>query len=108
MKGPTVFEGYWREGRITPDGHHDGWWRTGDVASRDRWGRFHHLDRAGDVVRTDAGPVYTLPIEELLLQRVLSDRAARQGSAGPHRQGPQRVLRERCTAEFAENHYENR
>lgn len=67
VKGPTVFEGYWRDGRINPDGKRDGWWRTGDMAYRDRFGRFHHLDRAVDVIRTDSGPVYSLPVEERLV-----------------------------------------
>jgi long-chain acyl-CoA synthetase len=67
VKGPTVFEGYWRDGRIAPDGKRNGWWRTGDVACRDRLGRFHHLDRAVDVVTTNAGRLYTLPIEEFLM-----------------------------------------
>jgi long-chain acyl-CoA synthetase len=68
VRGPTIFRGYWGDGRSNGANGDDGWVWTGDVAYRDRLRRFHHLDRATDVVETRNGPVYTLPVEEVLLR----------------------------------------
>jgi acyl-coenzyme A synthetase/AMP-(fatty) acid ligase len=67
VTGPTVFAGYW-DGPTMGVKRREKWTWIGDLAYRDRLRAFHHLDRAVDVVRTRAGPVYTLPIEEVLLQ----------------------------------------
>jgi acyl-coenzyme A synthetase/AMP-(fatty) acid ligase len=66
VKGPTLFAGYWTaEGRLD-EARTDGWWATGDVVRRDRFGRVHHLDRTTDVIHTAAGPFYSLPAEDVL------------------------------------------
>ena len=66
VRGPTVFAGYWDERTMRP-APRGKWTWTGDVGYRGRLGAFHHLDRSADVVHTRAGPVYTLPAEEVLL-----------------------------------------
>ncbi|HEX8052774.1 MAG TPA: class I adenylate-forming enzyme family protein [Thermoleophilaceae bacterium] len=68
VRGPAVFAGYWDEAAMRPAPRERAWAWTGDVGYRDRLGVFHHLDRAADVVDTRAGPVYTLPVEEVLLE----------------------------------------
>ena len=68
VKGPTVFKGYWNEHHRLHGVVIDGWWWTGDLARRDSKGRFYQLDRDSDCIRTNAGPIYTLPIEEELLK----------------------------------------
>lgn len=67
VSGPIVFAGYWDDGPMAPAPRHGKWTPTGDVGHRGRLGAFHHLDRSVDVVHTRAGPVYTLPVEEVLL-----------------------------------------
>lgn len=67
VKGPTLFKGYWNAHDKLHGVVRDGWWWTGDVGYRDRWGRYYHVDRDVDVIHTESGPVYTLPLEELLL-----------------------------------------
>jgi acyl-CoA synthetase (AMP-forming)/AMP-acid ligase II len=67
VTGPTVFAGYW-DGSTMGVRRREKWTSTGDLAYRGRARVFHHLDRAVDCVRTQAGRVYTLPIEEVLLQ----------------------------------------
>jgi acyl-CoA synthetase (AMP-forming)/AMP-acid ligase II len=59
--------GYWNDPRLTASFELDGWWLTGDVARRDADGRFYHLDRTVDVIDTAAGPVYSLPLEEVVI-----------------------------------------
>ncbi|MFI9330118.1 class I adenylate-forming enzyme family protein [Kitasatospora sp. NPDC052868] len=64
---PSRTPGYWNDARLTASFELAGYWLTGDVARRDAEGRFHHLDRTVDVIDTTAGPVYSLPLEEVLL-----------------------------------------
>lgn len=68
VSGPTLFKGYWN---LHEKLHHvtvDGWWWTGDMALKDRQGRIFHLDREADMVTSREGPVFGLPIEEVLLK----------------------------------------
>jgi acyl-coenzyme A synthetase/AMP-(fatty) acid ligase len=67
VKTASRTPGYWNDPRLTASFESNGWWLTGDVARRDTEGRFYHLDRTVDVIDTAAGPVYSLPIEEVLL-----------------------------------------
>ncbi|MEU8921575.1 class I adenylate-forming enzyme family protein [Kitasatospora sp. NPDC048545] len=67
VDSPSLTPGYWNDERLTASFELSGYWLTGDVARRDADGRFYHLDRTVDVIDTAAGPVYSLPIEEVLL-----------------------------------------
>jgi acyl-coenzyme A synthetase/AMP-(fatty) acid ligase len=67
VKTPSRTPGYWNDPRLTASFELNGWWLTGDVACRDSEGNFYHLDRTVDVIDTATGPVYSLPLEEVLL-----------------------------------------
>ncbi len=67
VKTPTRTPGYWNDPEMTRRFELAGYWLTGDVVRRDSEGRFYHLDRTVDVIDTAAGPVYSLPMEEVLL-----------------------------------------
>ncbi|WP_035840360.1 class I adenylate-forming enzyme family protein [Kitasatospora azatica] len=64
---PSRTPGYWNDPKLTGSFELAGYWLTGDVARRDAEGSFYHLDRTVDVIDTVSGPVYSLPIEEVLL-----------------------------------------
>ncbi|MEV6209462.1 class I adenylate-forming enzyme family protein [Kitasatospora sp. NPDC051914] len=64
---PSRTPGYWNNPRLTATFELSGYWLTGDVARRNADGAFYHLDRTVDVIDTAGGPVYSLPIEEVLL-----------------------------------------
>lgn len=64
---PSRTPGYWNNPKLTSTFELAGYWLTGDVARRDAEGSFYHLDRTVDVIDTATGPVYSLPIEEVLL-----------------------------------------
>ncbi|HEX6870035.1 MAG TPA: class I adenylate-forming enzyme family protein [Micromonosporaceae bacterium] len=64
---PSRTPGYWKNARLTSSFELNGFWLTGDVARRDSEGNFYHLDRTVDVIDTVSGPVYSLPIEEVLI-----------------------------------------
>jgi acyl-coenzyme A synthetase/AMP-(fatty) acid ligase len=67
VKTPTRTPGYWNDPEMTRRFELAGYWLTGDVVRKDAEGRFYHLDRTVDVIDTAEGPVYSLPIEEVLL-----------------------------------------
>ncbi|MEU6084091.1 class I adenylate-forming enzyme family protein [Streptomyces sp. NPDC047108] len=67
VKTPSRTPGYWNAPELTRSFELDGYWLTGDVAKKDEEGNFYHLDRTVDVLDTADGPVYSLPLEEVLL-----------------------------------------
>jgi long-chain acyl-CoA synthetase len=68
VKGPTLFKGYWNSHDRLHGVYMDGWWWTGDVALKDKRGRYYHLDREVDVIYAGGTRVFSLPIEEVLLK----------------------------------------
>ncbi|MFI6511890.1 class I adenylate-forming enzyme family protein [Streptosporangium sp. NPDC050855] len=64
---PSRTPGYWNDPGLTRSFELNGYWLTGDVARRDGEGNFYHLDRTADVIETADGPVYSLPVEEVLI-----------------------------------------
>ncbi|MFC7547906.1 class I adenylate-forming enzyme family protein [Plantactinospora sp. GCM10030261] len=67
VQTPSRTPGYWHDPRLTSSFELNGYWLTGDVARREADGTFYHLDRTVDVIDTLDGPVYSLPVEEILL-----------------------------------------
>jgi len=67
VRTPTVTPGYWNDAVLTARSSLSGYWLTGDLVYRDEQGRFHHVDRLGDVIHTAEGPIYSLPMEEAVL-----------------------------------------
>ncbi|HCT78502.1 MAG TPA: long-chain fatty acid--CoA ligase [Micromonosporaceae bacterium] len=67
VRSPSITPGYWKNPRLTESFWLNGYFLTGDVARRDSEGNFYHLDRTIDVIDTLAGPIYSLPIEEVLI-----------------------------------------
>src|SRR5262245_14176284 len=67
VSGPTVFREYWRRPEATRDAFTtDGWFRTGDVATRSN-GVYRILGRASlDIVKSGGYKVSALEIEEVL------------------------------------------
>jgi malonyl-CoA/methylmalonyl-CoA synthetase len=67
VKGPGVFREYWRKPEATREAFTaDGWFKTGDVAARER-GMFRLLGRESvDILKTGGFKVSALEIEETL------------------------------------------
>ncbi|MNQ12592.1 Long-chain-fatty-acid--CoA ligase [compost metagenome] len=87
IKGKSMFGGYWNAHDTYYAATRDGWWFTGDLVREGEDGEIVHLDREADVMHTASGPVYTLPLEEVLLKHpaVLDTCvfAVRERAAGP-------------------------
>ena len=67
VSGPQVMSGYWQSPEETARVLHDGWLRTGDVATRDADGYFRIVDRLKDLIIVGGVNVYPREVEEFLL-----------------------------------------
>jgi acyl-coenzyme A synthetase/AMP-(fatty) acid ligase len=67
VRTPSVTPGYVNEPGLTEQARCGGYFLTGDMVRREPDGTWYHLDRTPDVIRTAAGPVYSLPLEEVVL-----------------------------------------
>lgn len=68
VKGPQVMQGYWRNEAETAHAMHDGWLRTGDIATMDEDGYFYIVDRKKDLILSAGYNVYPREVEEVLYQ----------------------------------------
>ena len=66
VRGPGVFHEYWNRAEETADAFHDGWFRTGDVATLED-GAYRLLGRRSvDIIKTGGFKVSALEIEDTL------------------------------------------
>jgi 3-aminoavenalumate diazotase len=68
VRTPSVTPGYWEDPELTERYRSGDYFLTGDVVRRDAAGNWYHLDRTPDVISTVDGPVYSLPLEEVVLK----------------------------------------
>ncbi|MFN8094124.1 MAG: AMP-binding protein [Vicinamibacteria bacterium] len=69
VKGPTVFSGYWRRPDATGAAFVDGWFRTGDLASRAPDGYVTLRGRASELILCGGFNVYPREIEDVLVEQ---------------------------------------
>ncbi|MDR3468387.1 MAG: AMP-binding protein [Xanthobacteraceae bacterium] len=67
VRGPNVFFEYWGNAAATREALHDGWYRTGDLGSRDADGYFWVHDRKKNMIISGGENVYPAEIERVLL-----------------------------------------
>jgi malonyl-CoA/methylmalonyl-CoA synthetase len=79
VRGPTVFCGYWRDEEATRAAFVDGYFRTGDLASRDATGMFSLHGRRSDVIISGGFNIYPREIEDVLEQHPAVAEAAVTG-----------------------------
>jgi acyl-CoA synthetase (AMP-forming)/AMP-acid ligase II len=66
VRGNTVMAGYWPD--VPGGGLQDGWYHTGDIATRDSDGNLFLVDRSVDIVNSGGLNVYPTEIEHVLLE----------------------------------------
>ena len=66
VRGPNVFQGYWRLPEKTAEEFRDGWFVTGDLGAFDAEGYLSILGRAKDLVITGGLNVYPAEVEAAL------------------------------------------
>lgn len=67
VRGPAVFQGYFRDAEATAATHHGAWLRTGDLVARDAAGRIRIVDRVKDIVRSGSESIAPIEVELALL-----------------------------------------
>ena len=83
VRGPNVFEGYWRNPEATRDAFREGWFLTGDVGERDGDGYVRIVGRNKELIITGGFNVYPREVEEALESHPDVAEAAVTGSPDP-------------------------
>jgi long-chain acyl-CoA synthetase len=68
IKGHNVMKGYYKRPDDTADALRDGWFRSGDVATRDDDGYYFIVDRKKDMIIRGGYNVYPREVEEVLYE----------------------------------------
>ena len=68
IRGPNVFYEYWGNEEATRQALHDGWYRTGDLGSRDADGYFWVHDRKKNLIISGGENIYPAEVERVLLE----------------------------------------
>jgi fatty-acyl-CoA synthase len=66
VRGPNILSGYWRDTAATEEALRDGWFHTGDIATRDASGHFCVRDRKKNVIISGGENIYPAEIERVL------------------------------------------
>ncbi|WP_432515110.1 long-chain-fatty-acid--CoA ligase [Kineococcus sp. SYSU DK001] len=102
VRGENVMKGYWRNEAATAAAFtEDGWFRTGDLATRDGDGYYAIVDRAKDMIDRGGYNVYPREVEEVLYEHPAVEQAAVVGFPDPlvgEEVGAAVVLKEGATA----------
>lgn len=67
-RGPMVMQGYWNKEEQTREAIRDGWMHTGDAGYMDEDGYVFLVDRIKDMIVTGGENVYSVEVEDVLLQ----------------------------------------
>ena len=68
MRGPQFMLGYWRAPEATLDVLREGWYWSGDVATRDEDGWYRIVDRRKEMIKYKGLPVAPAEVEGVLLE----------------------------------------
>jgi malonyl-CoA/methylmalonyl-CoA synthetase len=69
LRGPNVFPGYWKRDEATQASFRDGYFRTGDLATRAADGYYTLCGRKSDLIISGGFNIYPREIEEFLLEQ---------------------------------------
>ncbi|HET6532376.1 MAG TPA: long-chain fatty acid--CoA ligase [Actinoplanes sp.] len=84
IRGHNIMRGYYNRPEATAEVMRDGWFRSGDLARRDKDGFYYIVDRAKDMIIRGGFNVYPREIEEVLMTHEAVSLAAVIGV--PHEQ----------------------
>ena len=63
VSGPNVTPGYWKNPAATKDAVRDGWFHSGDIATRDEDGYYYLVDRVKDMIISGGENIYPTEVE---------------------------------------------
>ncbi|MGH2753225.1 MAG: long-chain-fatty-acid--CoA ligase [Actinomycetota bacterium] len=84
VRGPNVFQGYWRKHDATERAFLNGWFRTGDLAVRDEDGFLYLVDRKRDLIIVSGFNVFPSEVEAALVANPKVAEAAVVGEKHPY------------------------
>lgn len=84
VRGPNIFQGYWRNEEATKAVLRDGWFYTGDIAVQDEEGYLYIVDRKRDLVIVSGFNVFPSEVEAALMTLPEVAEAAVVGSPHPY------------------------
>src|SRR4029077_14967483 len=85
LRGANVFSGYWNRPAATQEAFRDGWFRTGDLATRSPDGYYTLVGRQSDLIISGGFNIYPREIEEYLSEQPEIAEAAVVGEPHPVR-----------------------
>lgn len=68
VRGPMVVPGYWNNPQANARGFADGFWKSGDVGSRDAQGFVKVFDRLKDMINRGGYKIFSAEVENVLAQ----------------------------------------
>jgi long-chain acyl-CoA synthetase len=80
LRGPCLFEGYYKPWRPRDEVLEDGWFRTGDIARRDADGYYWIVGRTKEVINVGGMKVFPQELEDILLQHPAVEEALVYGA----------------------------
>jgi fatty-acyl-CoA synthase len=83
VRGPNVFFEYWGNEAATREALRDGWYRTGDIGTRDADGYFTIHDRKNNVIISGGENIYPAEVERVLADHPAVAEAAVVGRPDP-------------------------
>ncbi len=84
MRGPQFMRGYWNAPEATAEALRDGWYWSGDVATRDQNGFFQIVDRLKEMIKFKGFPISPAEIESVLMEHPLIRDCGVTGSPDIH------------------------
>lgn len=69
VRGPNLFQGYWKDGRVQPVALDDGWFATGDLGHLDSDGYLHVTGRKKEIIVTAGGKNVQPEVLENVIRR---------------------------------------
>jgi crotonobetaine/carnitine-CoA ligase len=66
VRGRSLMQGYWKRPEVNADHFVDGWYRTGDLFTRDGNGFYYYRGRSKDMIRRNAENVAAREVETVL------------------------------------------
>ena len=75
VKGPNVMKGYWNDPEKTWNSFRDGWFRTGDILKKGKWGVLEFVDREKDVIKCGGYSIFPTELEHRLAEHPKIERA---------------------------------
>ncbi|TFG02252.1 MAG: AMP-dependent synthetase, partial [Promethearchaeota archaeon] len=91
IKGPQIFQGYWKKPDETKNALKDGWFYTGDVGIMDEDGHLKIVDRTKDMIIVSGYKVFSVEVDNKMVKHPAIQLASTIGIPDPDRPGSEMV-----------------